>query len=93
MIEQVEILVMLTTARKQIIKKENQVLEQMFLKSVNTLKYLLTKEFGFEQLYYSYIAAYPEVTYENTLKMMLRCRLILRARNIVGRILTMIPDR
>lgn len=80
-------------SRQDVIKRDNTLLENLFEKVKNSLKIILQNELGLDLLYQSYLESYPSANYENTIKLYLRYRLILQARNQIGLILGALEPR
>ncbi len=73
--------------------KTTETLKPFYLKSIMTLRYLLNQELDMPHLYQKYINTYDQITYENTLKLLLRCRLFFKARQVLVELFQMLLKR
>lgn len=94
--EVTDVLDMLQTRRRDF--KQTETLKPFYLKSINTLRRLLTEEIDLPHLYHKYINLYSEVqspspispfnsplqiTFENTSKLLIRTSIYLEAREFI----------
>lgn len=73
--------------------KETSTLKPFYLKAINTLREILKVEMGIPHLYYKYINQYSEITYENTSKLLLRCKVFFRERKYISKVLVNIIEK
>ena len=73
--------------------KRSQYLSEFFQSASFTL-YILTQHMYLPYAYFSkVISKYEEITYENTIKLIIRCKILYEAREIISEIIKMIYER
>lgn len=62
--------------------KRTDIMKPFYMKSLETLKFLLTEQ-TIEQIFERVANEYGEITLENTMKLLIRCKLAFNSRNML----------
>ena len=73
--------------------KDYYMLKPFYVKAVNTLRELVKVDFDLLHLYHNHITTYSEVTFENTIKLLMRVGQYFTARHHLSQVLTLVSER